>query len=172
MQEKQTTAQYSCTTTMTAIYSNSFLYNIYWNKKKNLMHHRSGNCHSWSQRFHPAQKRECSKNSTCESHLGAEKRRPLTYLSIRTITHSRDNFSYISPVNNLTTRNCPDAYFPIYGTTDEVIFIHRIKLDAGNLITWSTETTQLEYKQIISALIDNYQDKMYWRKTSMQKSTP
>ena len=34
MQEKQTTAQYSCTTTMTAIYSNSLLYNIFWNKKK------------------------------------------------------------------------------------------------------------------------------------------
>jgi hypothetical protein len=73
MQEKQTTAQYSCTTTMTAIYSNSFLYSYFGIKKNNLLHHKSGNCHSWSQRFHPAQKRECSKNLTCESHLGAEK---------------------------------------------------------------------------------------------------
>lgn len=58
----------------------------------------------------------------------------MVYLTIRCIAGSCDHLMKIIPVNNLMIWNAPYANFCIQRATDEVIVIHRIKLDASHCV--------------------------------------
>lgn len=53
-----------------------------------------------------------------------------SYIAIRVIRYGSYYISHISPINNSSLGHSPNSNFPIYGSTDEVILISRIELNA------------------------------------------